>query len=82
MGVAGLNPAWITKLQVLKGVVSLAQLVEQLTLNQWVEGSSPSGDTTKQVTIENLYSHTNSFLFHPYEPKAIARQISPPHFVG
>ena len=26
-------------------VVSLAQLVEQLTLNQWVEGSSPSGDT-------------------------------------
>ena len=27
--------------------VSLAQLVEQLTLNQWVEGSSPSGDTTK-----------------------------------
>ena len=25
--------------------VSLAQLVEQLTLNQWVEGSSPSGDT-------------------------------------
>ena len=27
--------------------VSLAQLVEQLTLNQWVEGSSPSGDTKK-----------------------------------
>ena len=25
--------------------VFLAQLVEQLTLNQWVEGSSPSGDT-------------------------------------
>ena len=24
---------------------SLAQLVEQLTLNQWVEGSSPSGTT-------------------------------------
>ncbi len=27
--------------------VSLAQLVEQLTLNQWVEGSSPSGDTNE-----------------------------------
>ena len=27
--------------------VSLAQLVEQLTLNQWVEGSSPSGDTKR-----------------------------------
>ena len=27
--------------------VSLAQLVEQLTLNQWVEGSSPSGDTQR-----------------------------------
>ena len=25
--------------------VSLAQLVEQLTLNQWVESSSLSGDT-------------------------------------
>ncbi len=24
-----------------KGVASLAQLVEQLTLNQWVQGSSP-----------------------------------------
>ena len=28
--------------------VSLAQLVEQLTLNQWVEGSSPSGDTKER----------------------------------
>ena len=28
-----------------KRVVSLAQLVEQLTLNQWVESSSLSGDT-------------------------------------
>ena len=26
---------------------SVAQLVEQLTLNQWVEGSSPSGVTKK-----------------------------------
>ena len=28
-----------------KEYVSLAQLVEQLTLNQWVESSSLSGDT-------------------------------------
>ncbi len=28
-----------------KEQVSLAQLVEQLTLNQWVESSSLSGDT-------------------------------------
>ena len=27
--------------------VSLAQLVEQLTLNQWVESSSLSGDTSR-----------------------------------
>jgi hypothetical protein len=25
--------------------LSVAQLVEQLTLNQWVEGSNPSGET-------------------------------------
>ncbi len=30
-----------------KKLVPLAQLVEQLTLNQWVEGSSPSGDTKR-----------------------------------
>ena len=29
----------------LEKIVFLAQLVEQLTLNQWVEGSSPSEDT-------------------------------------
>ena len=28
-----------------KNIGPLAQLVEQLTLNQWVEGSSPSGVT-------------------------------------
>ncbi len=32
---------------------SVAQLVEQLTLNQWVEGSSPSGVTI--YYIENTY---------------------------
>ncbi len=35
--------------------VSLAQLVEQLTLNQRVEGSSPSGDT-KRKTSRNFGS--------------------------
>ena len=30
-----------------KEPVSLAQLVEQLTLNQWVESSSLSGDTKR-----------------------------------
>lgn len=28
---------------------SVAQLVEQMTLNHWVEGSSPSGVTEKRV---------------------------------
>ena len=37
---------------------SLAQLVEQLTLNQWVEGSNPSG-----VTKDGLKKP--SFLFYP-----------------
>ena len=27
--------------------VPVAQLVEQLTLNQWVQGSNPCGDTKK-----------------------------------
>ena len=32
-------------LTVVKNFAPLAQLVEQLTLNQWVDGSSPSGRT-------------------------------------
>ena len=32
---------WLTR----KSKVFLAQLVEQLTLNQWVQGSSPWEDT-------------------------------------
>ena len=35
------------KSRTLDGNALLAQLVEQLTLNQWVEGSSPSGVTYK-----------------------------------
>ena len=35
-----------------KGNDFLAQLVEQLTLNQWVEGSSPS-EVTIEKTVRN-----------------------------
>ena len=37
--------------------VSVAQLVEQLTLNQWVGGSSPPGDTIKQNACIKLCRH-------------------------
>ena len=34
---------------------SVAQLVEQLTLNQWVVGSSPTGDTNyKSLRMNKL----------------------------
>ena len=38
---------------------SVAQLVEQLTLNQWVEGSSPSG-VTKKVVCNYLFLYVLS----------------------
>ena len=41
---------------------SVAQLVEQLTLNQWVEGSSPSGVTQKSVN-ELFISELTDFCF-------------------
>ena len=37
----------------------MAQLVEQLTLNQWVEGSSPSERTIKDLQVQAC----KSFLF-------------------
>ncbi len=51
-----MRAAWSPLDEIDKGVlfsfersnVSLAQLVEQLTLNQWVESSSLSGDTKVQ----------------------------------
>ena len=47
---------------------SVAQLVEQLTLNQWVEGSSPSGVTHRSAAIDDcrasFFSHTR-FLLSP-----------------
>ena len=50
-------------------VVSLAQLVEQLTLNQWVEGSSPSGDTNKKDAKRHL------FLFYKLSANRSASSI-------
>ena len=35
--------------------VFLAQLVEQLTLNQWVQGSSPWEDTKTSVRVSFFY---------------------------
>ena len=45
--------------------VSVAQLVEQLTLNQWVEGSSPSGYTE----IRTIHHRIVLIFFTP--PKKI-----------
>ena len=36
----------------------LAQLVEQLTLNQWVEGSSPSEVTMTKLSKESFFRFT------------------------
>ncbi len=47
---------------------SLAQLVEQLTLNQWVEGSSPSGVTKGSIRPQNSSENhwfSEVFLFTP-----------------
>ncbi len=46
---------------------SVAQLVEQLTLNQWAEGSSPSGVTLQKRRIQqtpNNQSILGVFLFY------------------
>ena len=40
--------------------VSLAQLVEQLTLNQWVESSSLSGDTKKDKERKSRKGHSET----------------------
>ena len=48
--------------------VPLAQLVEQLTLNQWVEGSSPSGDTKRTGCIRTLF-FSLSLFHHSFYPK-------------
>ena len=37
---------------ILKGNAPLAQLVEQLTLNQWVRGSSPRRCTTRTTVLD------------------------------
>lgn len=43
---------------------SLAQLAEQLTLNQWVSGSSPEGCTWER-TASDCESDPRLFLFAP-----------------
>ena len=53
--------------------VSLAQLVEQLTLNQRVEGSSPSGDT-KRKTSRNFGS-----FFYPLNCSAASSKTITPN---
>ena len=44
---------------------SVAQLVEQMTLNHWVEGSSPSGVTKKSQTYVCdffIYKHAKDYF--------------------
>ena len=48
---------------------SLAQLVEQLTLNQWVEGSNPSGVTKDDES-------RSFFCIHPH-PHALSKAGCP-----
>ncbi len=45
----------IVNRQIVNFLVSLAQLVEQLTLNQWVESSSLSGDTKTLISVFFLF---------------------------
>ena len=53
---------------------SLAQLVEQLTLNQWVEGSNPSGVTKDDKSRP-------FFCIHPH-PHALSKARCPPTVKG
>src|SRR6478735_8615440 len=41
----------------------LAQLAEQLTLNQWVPGSSPGGCTSEKPRLAGLAACEAGFLF-------------------
>lgn len=43
--------------------LSVAQLVEQLTLNQWVPGSNPGGETLKSNTY--TFDRVGVFLLSP-----------------
>ena len=48
---------------------SLAQLVEQLTLNQWVEGSNPSGVTKDGLKKTILFILSTNQRYHSPPPK-------------
>ena len=43
------NKRWFEKVTIAKEIDLVAQLVEQMTLNHWVEGSSPSEVTIQQT---------------------------------
>lgn len=56
------NKRWFEKVTIAKQNDLVAQLVEQMTLNHWVEGSIPSGVTKVKESITELI-RLYSFLF-------------------
>jgi hypothetical protein len=44
-------------------ILSVAQLVEQLTLNQWVPGSNPGGETKKKSIDESVWTFSLATTF-------------------
>ena len=56
----------------LKRDVPVAQLVEQLTLNQWVQGSNPCGDTEKhsKPTIWGAFFISKSSMVTTISPSS------------
>ena len=53
---------------------SVAQLVEQLTLNQWVEGSSPSGVTRQNIKMQKTSEISWISEVFRYLPPAFRRK--------
>ncbi len=49
--------------------LSVAQLVEQLTLNQWVAGSSPAGETYSSAKCK-MQSAICHFAFYVFQWKS------------
>ena len=48
------NKRWFEKVTIAKWNDLVAQLVEQMTLNHWVEGSSPSQVTQRKKPIDSV----------------------------
>ena len=62
----------------------LAQLVEQLTLNQWVAGSSPAGTTIKPVGLVLRYEcqiGMRTWTYYQRCSQSVVRGLST-HFLG